>query len=447
MNTTTTLLHSATGPGPSATSRDEDESYELLGRLRLANRLDRRAEVPRLGDDALHGLAGDIVRAVGPITEASAPAMLATLLVTFGAMAGRGSWVYVGPKKHHPLLFAVVIGQSARARKGTSAAAVRPVIDAADDQSAPFMRDRQVRGGIQSGEALIQAVVGAAKDAATSLDETDQRLLLVEEEYVRLLIVAGRQGSTLSPTLRSAWDSDILTARTKAQSLTAEHPHVAVLGQVTIAEMMEVLKPVDVANGYANRFLHVLSSRTGLLPEPGRLPTDIVDALGARLRQAIEFAHTAGEVTRSADFTAEWDRLYRVVESQPSGGMVYDALTARASAYHLRLALVYALLDLSPTLEVQHLRAAAALWDYSEATVAHIWGATLGHANLDRLYAAVAAAGSTGMSRTEVSKVFSNNLTKEQVDNMISHLVDTGLVVEHLEKTGGRPRHMLVVAG
>src|SRR4051794_18903212 len=44
---------------------------------------------PVLSPFALHGLAGEIVEATDPITEATAPGMLFTLLTTFGAMVGR----------------------------------------------------------------------------------------------------------------------------------------------------------------------------------------------------------------------------------------------------------------------------------------------------------------------------------------------------------------------
>jgi hypothetical protein len=221
---------------------------------------------------------------------------------------------------------------------------------------------------------------------------------------------------------------------------------VAVLGQVTIAELTELLKGVDVTNGFANRFLWVLSHRAGLHPEPGRLPDDEIQKFGDRLRGAIEFAHAAGEVTRSPAFAIAWDRLYRVVESQPSGGMVYDSLTARASAYQLRLALVYALLDRSTSLEEVHLRAAAALWDYAEASVAYIWGATLGNARLDKLYEAVAEAGRTGLDRTQVNGLFSNNLRKDEIDALVAQLLDMGLGVLESRKTGGRPSQVLVAA-
>ena len=41
------------------------------------------------------------------------------------------------------------------------------------------------------------------------------------------------------------------------------------------------------------------------------------------------------------------------------------ALTARAEAHSIRLALIYALLDGASSIEVEHLKAALALWDYA----------------------------------------------------------------------------------
>ena len=443
--TTAPMTDEDASNSPGACTGAPDCSYEILGRLRLASRLGARERAPELGADAFHGLVGEIVQEIAPLTEASPAAMLVTLLASFSAMAGRYSYVHVGAQRHYPLLFALVIGRTARDRKGTSAAAVRPVLDAADDPGAPFMRDRQIRGGLQSAEALIQAAASAGSTGAL-IDgrEPDQRLLVVEEEYARLLVVASRQGSTLSPTLRSVWDGDVIAAHTKAATLKAEHPHVAIVGHVTMDELTFLLKATDVANGYANRFLHVLSRRTQLLSEPGRLSEDRIRYFGERLREVIAFSHIPREITRSPEFRREWDRLYRIVESQPSGGVMYDSLTARASPQLLRLALIFALLDQSPVLEVVHLRAAAALWEYCEASIAHIWGATLGDPKLDELLTATIAAGDDGLDRTTINRLFSNNLGKEQVDALVGALLSRGLVRRDRLNTGGRPREVIV---
>ena len=411
-----------------------DPAYEVLARQRLATRVQCRTSIPELGKDAYHGLAGELVTEIAPLTEASDAAMLLTLLTTFSAMAGRSCYVKVGPQCHHPRLFAAIVGRTAHDRKGTAAAAVRPILDAADSDSPSFMGKRQLRG-LQSAEALI---------AAAAADESDQRLLVVEEEYSRLLTVAARQGSTLSPILRSAWDGEELAIVTKLNSLTAKNAHVGVIAHITQDELLARLNSTDVANGYANRFIHVLSRRTRILPEPGELSADRIEHYGRRLRQAIEFAHAPREITRSADFKVEWNRLYHIVERQPSGGSVFDSLIARASPQQLRLALVYALLDQSPTLEVEHLRAAAALWDYSEKTVAFIWGASLGNPKLDTLLTHVAAAGEAGLTRTQITALFSHNLTKDTLDTLVTALVDRGLARVELQATTGRSRHVLI---
>jgi hypothetical protein len=424
--------------------------YQLAGRKRLAGIVRRGNQVPKLGEAALSGLAGDIVQALVPTTEATAAAMLGTLLTTFGTMVGRGAHVLVGPQQHFPGMFMVVVGGTARDRKGTSAAAVQPVLNAADGEGSPFMRSRAIRG-IQSGEALIQAAADAGSsahgDSANSSPSSvpeDQRLLVLESEYGRLLTVAGRKNAILSEVLRSAWDGEPLVNRTRQQSLAAEHAHVGILGHITRDELRVKLAAVDVANGFANRFLYLLSRRTSLHPEPGRLSEPQVKAFGLRLHKAVAFAQQVGEVPRTPAFSQAWDDVYRVIESQPDGGPMFGNLSARATAHLIRLALVYALLDRSAQLEERHLHSALAVWEYSEATLAHVWGVTLGDRRLDRLAAAVAEAGSAGLPRTEVSRLFSNNLTKEDVAGLIARLVELGLATDQRQPTRGAPRQVLV---
>jgi hypothetical protein len=446
--------HSTNGDGSTNQSDPGagDESFAILGRLRLTRTLTARGHAPVLAADALTGLSVEVVDALAPITEASPAAMLATLLATYGTMCGPHAHVLVGSKPHYPNIFVLVVGATAKARKGTSAAAVRPILDAADNAVPPFFPGRRLLG-IQSGEALIQAAAEAgtvplidASDPFASLTapKPDQRLLVEEEEYARLLEVAGRQGSILSSTLRSAWDGGQLANKTRKESLVAPHAHIGIVAHVTLDELLLKLNVKDVSNGYANRFLHVWSARAALHPEPGRLPDATIRPLGARLSRAVAFARSTGEISRSREFSDAWDSLYRVIESQPSGGLAYDSLTARATAHVLRLCLLYALLDMSPVLHVRHLEAAVAFWDYCEATVAHIWGATLGDARLDKLATALVDAGPPGLDRTQINGLFSNNLSKDTVDGLIHRMLELGLARQAKQPTGGRPREVLV---
>ena len=56
---------------------------------------------PVLDDDAFHGLAGEIVQAISPETEADPAGVLLSLLIPFGNVVGKGAHFAVGPQAHH----------------------------------------------------------------------------------------------------------------------------------------------------------------------------------------------------------------------------------------------------------------------------------------------------------------------------------------------------------
>lgn len=422
--------------------------YELMGRLRLARTLRSRTQKPELGGAAFHGLAGQIVREIQPHTEASPAAMLLTLLTSVGAMIGRGAFTSVGPEPHYPVLFSLIVGPSGSG-KGVSMAAVRPVLTSGDSSEAPFMRTRVVKG-FQSGEALVQAAADFAPESPPDLVPTapppDQRMLVIESEFAKVLTVAQRQGSVLSTILRSAWDSESLECRTRKEKLIVTEAHVCVITHITPNELVNTLDTVEIANGFANRFLPVWSSPHQLTPKPGVLPSERIAELGRELRACVVFGQGAGEIGRSQAFEDTWASLYYALRLRPSGGPAFDALTARAAPHILRLALMYALLDREPMLGLAHLEAAAAVWEYCEATVAHVWGATLGDANLDRLYDAVVAAGPGGLGRVDISGLFSRNATKKKLDELVNALVSRELARVETQSTGGRPRQVVIAS-
>jgi len=109
---------------------------------------------PTLRPEALYGLPGKIVLAIEPHTEADRVALLANLLVSFGNAIGRGSYVQVGPDRHHLNLYVALVGETAKGRKGTSWGPIRHLMHDADPQWA----DERVQNGLSSGEGLIYAV-------------------------------------------------------------------------------------------------------------------------------------------------------------------------------------------------------------------------------------------------------------------------------------------------
>jgi hypothetical protein len=78
-----------------------------------------------LASQAFHGIAGEIVHAIEPHTEADPAALLIQFLVGFGNLIGRGAHTTVEADRHGCNLFAAIVGVSAKGRKGTSWGQVR----------------------------------------------------------------------------------------------------------------------------------------------------------------------------------------------------------------------------------------------------------------------------------------------------------------------------------
>jgi hypothetical protein len=75
---------------------------------------------PTMDDAAYHGVAGDIVRTFLPHTEADPNALLIQILAMAGNVIDRLPYYPVESDHHRANLFAVLVGDSAKARKGTS---------------------------------------------------------------------------------------------------------------------------------------------------------------------------------------------------------------------------------------------------------------------------------------------------------------------------------------
>jgi hypothetical protein len=93
----------------------------------------------------------------------------------------------------------------------------------------------------------------------------DKRLMVYAPEFAAVLKVAGRDGNTLSATIRQAWDTGILRIMTKNNPAVATEAHISIVGHITKAELLRHLDATEKANGLANRFLWVCVKRSKLL--------------------------------------------------------------------------------------------------------------------------------------------------------------------------------------
>ena len=394
---------------------------------------------PTLDPIALSGLAGEVVAAVQPHTEADPAAMAVSVLVGFGNALNSGPHARVGGAQHPARLNAVIVGSTAKARKGTSWRDVRPVLEAADPEWA---RHRHV-DGLSSGEGLIGAVADPVLDAegkVVSAGINDKRLLVVEEEFSRVLAVAKREGSTLTPVIRSAWDTGVLRVLTK-QRQQATGAHISILGHITSEELRRMLTDTDIANGLANRFLFVCARRGPLLPSGGNIDQEVIHHLGTKMAATLGRARSLGTMRRSPDAEALWTELYTEMANDDPQGLL-GAIVARADAQMLRLSLTYAALDASRVVEVQHVQAAWAMWSYCRASASYIFGDAEGDEVADKLLGALRRAGEAGLDFKAQSALFSRHVDAKRLAMARDLLERRGKAVTTEEETGGRPRNV-----
>lgn len=385
---------------------------------------------PDLDPAAFHGLAGEVVRTLKPHTEADPAGLLACFLTAFGNTVGPHPRALADAAAHPARLNVVLVGDTARARKGTAQANVDRIMQLAE----PEWFSERVMGGLAYGEGLIAAVHDPAEDEPA----TDRRLLVVEPEFARVLAVAGREGSTLSAILRQAWDKGELRVMTRRDPLRATGAHVSVIGHITVEELRRRLTDVEQGNGFANRFLFCCVRRSQLLPHGGNLDPAAIDHLAGRVAAAAARARPLGMLRRSTKADELWERAYREFADAPSG--LAATVTARPEAQTLRLSVSYALLDGSPVIEVEHLEAALAVWRYCEASAAYVFGTALGDEIADRLLAAIRAAGADGLDTTAQHRVFGGHLPTARLAHARAELEARDLIVTTQEETAGRPR-------
>jgi hypothetical protein len=394
---------------------------------------------PILAEEALCGLPGDIVEAIEPHTEADPVAVLSSLLAAFGNAIGRGAFFRVGADVHHLKLNIGLVGDTSKGRKGMSWGYPRELMRAADERWI----DERVLHGLSSGEGLIYAVRDRLegenrKGETVVLDEgvEDKRLLVLEPELASVLKVMSREGNTLSPVVRQAWDDGTLQSLTKNSPMKATEAHISIIGHITRSELLRHLTETEAANGFANRFIWLMVRRSKELPFGGEWHKVDIAPLVRRLCSVLEFGSAPMLITWGDSARDIWREVYGPLSEGELG--LFGAVVGRAEAQVMRLAALYAIMGESHEIEREHLLAALALWDYSEKSARYIFGDATGDPVADQIYNALRAAGKDGMTRTEISNLFGRNRSSERISQALSLLLGAGRVRPMTHKTGGR---------
>ncbi len=391
---------------------------------------------PAVAPEAFHGLAGDLVRALEPHTEADPVALLASILAEFSAIIGRAPHLILDGSRHPLLIYPVLVGRSSKGRKGSAGKRIKNFFQAVD----PNWTRGQYKGTLSSGEGLVWAVRDSQymeKDGQTVCIDpgvVDKCLFLVQPEFGAVLRVMSRDGNSLSGVIRDAWDGEDLAPMTKGNRIRATAPHIGIVGHVTQEELLRHLTDTEASNGFGNRFMWLLVRRSKELPFPTVPEDSKLNPLIIKMRNVLEFGKNNGQLSLTQDAKDIWTAVYHSLSLDRLG--LAGAILNRSEAYVMRLSALYALLDSKRKIDAAHLQATLALWEYSEKSTYLIFGDKTGDPIADTILDAIQRSG--GMSDTQIYNLFSRNVSGSRLSQAKAGLKGAGLIKDTTHETDGR---------
>lgn len=335
---------------------------------------------PVLHESALHGTLGRMAEAACCNSEAVPASVAIHILARFAATLGRTAYIEIGDHKRHLRMFSLIVGPTAKGRKGTSSEMPNRLFELiylTYLTRAGFLPLEKLTA-LSTGEGLIQKVRDPFSWTTGDKEHNDpgvidKRLLCDISEFAGVLAQGRREGATLSTVLRDAFDGVDLTTPSATAFRRASNTHICVVGSVPETEIVKSLNDLEKTNGFANRFPMFYSARTKIVPSPK--PTDpmLMEQFAKYAADAIWMASKVGLVEMDEDAQSLWETtLYAQIEDMTYPDLI-GSLLGRRSLHTMIFAALIALFDHKCKIGVDHLMAADAWMDYWEKTVLFVF--------------------------------------------------------------------------
>ncbi|MFO1418519.1 MAG: DUF3987 domain-containing protein [Methylotetracoccus sp.] len=283
----------------------------------------------------------------------------------------------------------------------------------------------------------------------------DKRIWVVEHEFGNVLAHGRRDGNTLSLALRTTWDGMPIQPATKKGRVWASDPHIGLSAAITPSELITLMHARDLSNGFANRFLMFWAERSHYEPEPKPTPADVVACLADRTIEVIGLAkgkYPDERDTRPMLMTQAARALWREAHHSLRCDLESETLTAlleRRAPNAVRLAMLFALCDLSLVIEERHIRSALAWVDYCCRSVRHVFATDASEAQAEafdqmrnriRVFLAMRPDGATKQELT--NECFNRERTEIPLHEVLARMEADprcGLIGEAQPRKDGRP--------
>ena len=226
---------------------------------------------------------------------------------------------------------------------------------------------------------------------------------------------------------------------TKNSSIKATSPHVSIIGHITPTELHVKLNSVDIANGFANRFLFVYVERQKPIINFNDNRSSLIQELSFEINKRIEHIKPTGKIQFSSEALKIWEIIYFKLSGGCSG--IVGDLHARATTHITKLSLIISLLNQETEISEQSLIAAIHLWQYCSDSVNYLYSNSLGDESLDTLYSAICEK-PDGLSRTEIHSLYRQNKSKLGINQILRSLESSGLIYSERMQTAGAPKEV-----
>lgn len=329
---------------------------------------------PELHNVALFGVLRDMVDAACAKSEAVRPTVAIHILARFAATIGRTAYIQIGDQKRHLRMNALIVGPTAKGRKGTSAEMPNELFSLAATWLSGQSPLRKLTA-LATGEGLIHMVRDPVHDQEGKIIDAgvdDKRLLFDVSEFAGVLAQARREAATISTVLRDAFDGVRLVTPTKTSFCEASETHIVVIGSVPETEIVKTLTSTDITNGLANRFPMFYSVRTKIVPMPKATDPKLMQGFAENLAWAIYEAQMSKQIAMDDEALDYWFDIYHRLEEKAHPPAV-AALLARQSTYTLIFAALLALLNRQTVIQRDHLDAALAWVQFWEDTTLFVF--------------------------------------------------------------------------
>lgn len=413
----------------------------------------RNAPVPNPA--CLYGLVGEVAKAGSKGNESNPFAIATNFLAYLSCAIGRGTFLQIGNTDHHPRIFTLHVGRSGRGRKGDSLALVIKIDEFMRAQT-PMLCPQIHRGGLSSREGLAALIQDGYEHGSQEVQGTeDKRLWVVESEFANVLQQSRRKGNTLSTALRDCWDGVCIKPATKNNRVFASNPHVCLSGAITPNELTALMSSKDLSNGFANRFLIVWAERTKITAFPQATSAKEIEYLANRTQEVLNFAkadaHSENnwlQMELSPSGKWHYGQIYRSVLSQDFGSERISAILERRAPMLLRLAIVFAICDLSTKIEIAHLDAALAWITFCSDSVQYVFSTASEAAQTERinkntdLLLKYLSEQSQATRSDIMRECFKGHLSKLEINACLDNLLNTSppqIQVKQLARAEGKP--------